>query len=83
MRERQQFASNARVATDDDDVPLAPNVSDSRGMGQNGALLQYASRATKKTLDQIMGVHAINCRHAIAREDAARSSPRPLPEWTS
>ncbi len=45
--------------------------------------LQPAGRATDQALDQVIEIHAVNCRQATARDDAARSSPCPLPVWMS
>jgi hypothetical protein len=61
MGECHQFTSNTGVATYDDCTTIASDVPDSGGMNQDGAVLQYASRAAEKALEQKMEIHVIDC----------------------
>ena len=83
MRERQELAQDPAVGTDDDPVGVASNVPDPGTGAEHGIVPQPAGRAPDEPLDQVIDIHAVNRKHATAREDAARSSPHPLPVWTS
>ena len=79
MRESQELAQHKSMLADVDLVGVAANISDpGRGL-QDGMTSQPASRPTDQPLHQQIDIHAVNCKQAIARDDAAQSSLHPLP----
>ncbi|KTT90664.1 hypothetical protein NS44R_14855, partial [Mammaliicoccus sciuri] len=83
MCERQELAQDAAVAADDDLVGIAADVPNPGVAAERRVGPQAAGRATAQTLDQVIEIHAVSCRQAMARDDAARSSPCPFPVCTS